>query len=100
MWFLMRSMLGLVALVTVGYFAFFVELGDRPLASHLTEVWQSDTVQSKVSLVRDGVRNELEDRLAAAAERETRDVVRERLGGGPTEFADEDRDTLSHIVDQ
>jgi len=84
MWFLIKSSVSLVAVLAEAYVLFFVDLGGKPLAGHIADVWGSQTVQAKVALVKDGVRNELEDRLARVAEQEARKAVRRELGPGTT----------------
>ena len=81
MWFLIKSIAGTLMLLFLAYTVFFIDLGGKTFAGHFADVWESPTLQQKVDMVRDGVRNELEDRLAEAAERHTRKMVRESLDG-------------------
>lgn len=98
MWFLIKSIAGALLLLTLAYAVFFVDLGGRTFSGHVVDVWESPTIQEKVDLVRNGVRNELEDRLAAAAAQQTREVVRESLGGGHEEITDADRESLAKMI--
>lgn len=96
---MLKSMASLVALAIAAYGVFFVDLGGKPFAEHLREVWTSPTVQSKVALVRDGVRNELEDRLAEAADRTTRKALRDPLGAGE-DLDPADTEALEKVIAQ
>ena len=100
MWFLLRTGVGAVVLALAAYGLFFVEMGGKPLFDHVRDVWGSDVVQEKVALVRDGVRNELEDRLARVVE----ESARGSLAGGREHLHDDDRlrleETLEQLADQ
>jgi hypothetical protein len=101
MLFLIKSALSLVVVAILAYGVFFVDLAGKPLFSHVAEIWSSPAIQTKVALVRDGVRNELEDRLAEAAERETRAAVRRQLGastGAAEELDPGDRAALDDVI--
>lgn len=98
MWFLIKSIGGVLVLLVLAYAIFFVDLGGKTFAGHVADVWESPTIQEKVDLVRNGVRNELEDRLAAAAAQQTRQIVRESLGGGHEEITDTDRESLARMI--
>jgi hypothetical protein len=100
MW-LFKSAFSLVLLLAIAYGLFFVDFAGQPLIGHLGDVWHSDTVQTKIDLVERGVRNELEDRLAAAAERTARDAVRDDGHSRPAEeYAPEDREALERVLTQ
>ena len=96
MWFLIKTFISMVAIGGCAYALFFIDVGGRTLAGHLSDVWASPTVQDKVALVKDGVRNELEEKLAAAAEETTRKAVRDQLGGSASrdDLDARDRDSL------
>lgn len=96
MWFLMKSTLSVVLLGVVAYGVFLVDLGGKPLFDHLREVWGSEVVQQKVGLVREGVVDQLEDRLAAAAETSARKARREVAS---EELDPKDREALEKVID-
>jgi len=98
MWSMLKSMVALVVLGLAGWTVMFVDIGGQPLAGHFSDIWRSDTVQAKVDLMRDGVRQEIEDRLAAAAEQGTRDAVRQGLHSGGDEFDPKDRTALDTLI--
>ena len=100
MWFLIKSAFGVAILAAASYTVFFVDMGHKPLAQHIADVWGSEVVQEKVTLVRDGVKQEIEDRLADAAERTTRKTAREAMGSDKQhhEFDEEDTEQLEALI--
>ncbi|MBC7793234.1 MAG: hypothetical protein H7Z43_05975 [Clostridia bacterium] len=48
------------------YCVFFAEYHGKPMASHVSEVWDSDLVQKKIESMKRDVRDDLEERLAKA----------------------------------
>ena len=102
MWLLLRTCFGVVVLSLCAYGLFFVDLGGKAIFDHVTDVWGSEVVQEKVALMRDGVRNELEDRLARVAEQQAREALgggRARRGGHD-DIPDDDRLRLEQTLEQ
>ena len=99
MWFLTKSAIAAVILVAAAYTVFLVDFGGESIASHVADIWGSEVVQHKVDLVRHGVREEIEDRLASAAEEATRERVKKTLGDQP-EFDDADQTALRNILEE
>ncbi len=105
MWFLIKSSVGLVVLALAAYTVFFVDMAGKPLADHTRDIWVSEVVQEKVDLVRTGVAQELEDKVAQVAEQQARQLVRgNRVKKTPkpvsTEFNSEDQDSLDQVIAQ
>jgi len=90
--------------VLLAYGVFFIDLGDKSLGGHFGDIWRSPAVQQKVGMATDGIRQNIEDRLAAAAERATRDVVREKLDPNTKsprgEIAEVDRKALADLLER
>ncbi|MEZ4271867.1 MAG: hypothetical protein R3C68_10700 [Myxococcota bacterium] len=66
MWSLFKSMVGLVVVGALAYAAFFINVGDKPIAAHLSDVWHAPIIQEKIDLVRGEVKQEISERLAKA----------------------------------
>ena len=50
----------------VVYGVFFADYRGKPMASHVSEVWDSDLVQKKIDGMKRDMREDLEERLAKA----------------------------------
>ncbi len=66
MWSLVKGIFALVVLGVVAYVVFLVPLGGATLATHASDVWRSPVVQEKVGLMKDGVEQELQQRVSDA----------------------------------
>lgn len=94
MWFLLKSIIGLAALLAGGYFVFFVDVGGKPVSAHLAEVWTSPVMQQKISLVKTEVQGSLERKLAEAEA-----PSRKKSGGAPgEEISEDDRRGLEALI--
>ncbi len=98
MWSIVKGIIGLVVAGALVYGLFFVEVGGKSVAGHAADIWRSPAMQEKVDMVREEVRQEIEDRLAEAAEKATRDTVREKLGPPRSEFDEKDRQALADVI--
>jgi hypothetical protein len=96
MWYLVKTVIALFVLVTLGYCAFFVDLAGKPFSEHALDVWQSPVMQAKLDLLHRGVKNELEDKLSAAAKQQARKHA--GLPDGETDIADVDRKKLNEML--
>jgi hypothetical protein len=88
---LMRSAMTLAVLGALAFVAFFVNVGGKPFASHVLDVWRSPVMQEKVELVRGEVKRGLEERLAASGAE-----VPQRTT--PAEFDDHDAAALERML--
>lgn len=67
MGFIVRTIASTLLVGFVVYALFFIRLEERPLGSHLVDVWRSPVMQEKVDLVRRGVKDKLREELAKSA---------------------------------
>ena len=70
MWFLIKSFCGLLFFGACAYGIFFVDVGDRSIAAHAEEVWETPVIQQKVRLVKSSFENVLKKRLSEAQQKE------------------------------
>lgn len=102
MWFLIKSSIGLIVLALAAYTVFFVDMAGKPLANHTRDIWVSEVVQEKVDLVRDGVRQQIEDQVVEVAQETARAALYENnqrhKRNEPREFTDEDRQSLDDVI--
>jgi hypothetical protein len=94
----MKLLVGLVVMAFCAYGAFFVDIGDRTLAGHFLDIWRAPVVQKKVAGVRDGMKRELEERLAEAGGKAGRKLARELTPSD--ELTQQDRDALQDVLKQ
>jgi hypothetical protein len=100
MWSLLKSLVGAVVLGILAYAFFFVDLGGQSLSGHFADIWRTPVVQGKVNKLTDGVKRNLEDRLAEAGERAGRQLAREVTNGDHDQLSDEDRRSLDEIIEK
>ena len=100
MWSIFKGVIGLLVAGALAYLLFFVQLGDKTIAGHVGDVWRSPAMQEKVHLAREGVRRQIEDRLAEVAEKATRQAVRDTTGSHPgADFEQQDREALIDVLE-
>lgn len=100
MWSLLKSLIGAVVLGILAYAFFFVDLGGQSLSGHFADIWRAPVVQGKVDELKDGVKKNLEERLADAGERAGRRLAREVTDSHEDELSDEDRRSLDEIIEK
>jgi len=98
MGFLLRTFLGTVLVGAAIYTLFFVTLDDRPVGSHLLDIWRSPVVQSKVDLVKRGVEDKLREELAKTAPKAHARLSADKRNGSQDELSDADRRSLAKLV--
>ena len=97
MWFLIKSFVGFGCLCLAAYGVFFVELADKSLALHAQDVWKSPVVQQKISLLEDGMKNKLQERLEEATNKSNQHESKQTKS--PTEaFEKIDREQLQKVI--
>ncbi len=99
MWGLIRTIVGAAILGVAVYAFFFIDLGGKSLGGHVSEIWETSVVQEKVDQLREGVRQELEEKLALAGEKTGRKLARVATGTNKNEFSDEDRRALDDLIE-
>jgi len=99
MFSLLRSFVGLLFFIAAAYFTFFVDLGDKPLSSHLRDVWESPVVQEKVGRIKDGVSDTIEERLTQAGEKVRKEATRDLLNPAD-DISDADRSALEALIEK
>lgn len=101
--------LGLLGAAVYG--VFFADVGGKPVASHVGEVWGSDLVQKKIDSMKRDMREDLEDRLAKAkAEKAEKADKSEKADKADTKtlvkhdgrdaLSDADRESLSALIEK
>lgn len=99
MFSLLRLLLTTTLLVVAAYFVFWKDIGGKPLAGHVADVWGSDLVQRKVASIKDDVREDLEERLAKAkAEKAAK--ADDKKHDGYDIINDADRESLSQLIEK
>ncbi|MEE8408253.1 MAG: hypothetical protein V3T05_01485 [Myxococcota bacterium] len=99
MWGLIRIIVGAAILGVAAYAFFFIDLGGKSFAGHVSEIWEAPVVQKKVDELREGVRQEIEEKMARAGEKTGRKLARVATGQGKNEFSDEDRRALDDLIE-
>lgn len=92
----------------VAYGVFFADVGGKPVASHVGEVWGSDLVQKKIDSMKRDMREDLEDRLAKAkAEKAEKSEKADKADpkalvkhDGRDALSDADRESLSALIEK
>jgi hypothetical protein len=94
----------------VAYGVFFADVGGKPVAGHVSEVWDSDLVQKKIDSIKNDMRVDLEERLAKAkAEKAEKADKNDKLASakdktakhdGHDEVTDADRASLSALIEK
>ena len=97
MWSLLKMMVSAALFAAFVYGAFFIDVGNQTMARHFLDIWRTPVVQAKIDQARDGVKRELEERLAEVGERAGRRAARD-LTGSSDELTDADRDSLNEIL--
>ena len=77
------------------YATVFVDLGGKSLVMHLAEIWQAPLVQQKVAKLKDGVKVEIENRLAKATDAAHKKAGERLVNDGITS---EDRAALFEVI--
>ena len=104
---LFKLMFTAACLGALSYAACRIDLGGQTLVSHLTDVWRAPVVQEKVDKLKDGVKDELEKKVAEANTKGAK-AVTEKLATAKraTEaraqdtLTDEDRDALAKVLEK
>jgi hypothetical protein len=99
MWSLIKLGFGLVILAVSAYSMFFVDMGDRTMAGHFMEIWHAPVIQKKIEGAREGMKRELEERLAEAGEKAGRRAAHE-ITGPSDELTAKDRRSLEDVLEQ
>lgn len=94
MWRLLKAVVFFGVTAALAYAVFFVPLGGATVAQHAREVWGSRVVQEKVRLVRDGVQDELAQKL----ERALAERGEGRRAAPPSEISEADRRKLEELL--
>src|SRR4051812_48893660 len=95
---LLRLLVTTALLATAAYFVFWKDMGGKPLAGHLADVWGSDLVQRKVASIKDDVREDLEERLAQAKAEKAAKADGKKHEGYDI-INDADRESLSELIE-
>ena len=90
------------------YVVFFHDVGGKPMASHVSEVWDSDLVQKKIDGMKRDMREDLEERLAkakaeknAAKEEKTAKADGKKVSHDGHDYVTEaDREALSALIEK
>ena len=98
MWYLVKSIGGMLSVLAFFYMVFFMDLAGQTFISHLGDIWRSPVVEEKLSLIRHGVRSEIEVRLVDGAQQQQRKTVREALMGPTSDIEEEDRRQLEELI--
>lgn len=95
---LIRTVIGAAMLGVAAYGFFFIDLGGKSLAGHVSEIWDTPMVQKKVDELREGVRLEIEEKLAEAGEKTGRKLARVATARDKNEFSEDDRRALDDLI--
>ncbi|OGQ77475.1 MAG: hypothetical protein A2289_25205 [Deltaproteobacteria bacterium RIFOXYA12_FULL_58_15] len=97
MWSLIKMMVGVVFFAAFVYGTFFIDIGQQTLAGHILDIWRAPVVQEKFTQARDGVKRQLEDRLAEVGERAGHRTTQD-IKGSSDDLTDADRESLHEIL--
>lgn len=96
MLWLFKTLSGLAIFAALLYAAFFVRVGEKPLAQHALDVWHSKAVQQKVTKVKDNITAEIERKLAEAASAES--TSGDSGTAAPQHISEDDRKALEALL--
>ncbi|MBI3180237.1 MAG: hypothetical protein HYZ27_11275 [Deltaproteobacteria bacterium] len=102
MWSMVKTMVYAAVLGVMVYALFFIPVAGKTLAAHLVEVWRSPVVEEKRDILKDALKKELENRLAAQGERAGRQLAHGLTQEDLTheELSDKDREALTEMLRQ
>ncbi|MFC1611006.1 hypothetical protein ACFL6C_08610 [Myxococcota bacterium] len=99
MWTILKTAVGALVFGAFAYCTFFVDLGGQTLAGHFVDIWRAPVVQEKIEQAREGVKKELEDRLADAGSRAGRKAAH-TLTEPTDELTETDRRELEEVLEK